>query len=328
MGPKEEMVIKGLEATPQTVVGDAEAWVDACVRSVHAAATREFLDDATRVVPRGLCVLQGEKALLKPSAVRKAVDKAKESGLEAWVGSQDATTCVVVGLWCPLTKACFVAHMDTQTDADAASLLEAVEEMERPTLALVGGIFAMGVKSAARVLRTLHSETTKHVELAVCVVGAANLDTAVDADVGGRIRTRALALRLSDFHPAPAVFSDRGPHLARRFARSLIHVESAADDDAEHDGTLSSAVDEDGCVVLPAVSVALSAMEKRRLRTMRDLASRDTAAYLQFFSTTPKHESEWFVGDMIAMFDFCLANDGKDLPLERVDVFAAAPAKA
>ena len=61
---------------------------------------------------------------------------------------------------------------------------------------------------------------------------------------------------------------------------------------------------------------------------VRDLASRDTAAYLQFFSTTPKHESEWFVGDMIAMFDFCLANDGVDLPLERVDVFAAAPAKA
>lgn len=57
------------------------------------------------------------------------------------VGSQDATTCVVAIVGCPLTRLVWVAHLDDMQlgSADVQRLADALQQMRQPELYMAGG---------------------------------------------------------------------------------------------------------------------------------------------------------------------------------------------
>lgn len=155
-----------------------------------------------------LCVLQGEAAVAR-------LDRAPWcDGL--LVGSQDATTCLVVVL-AAHQQCVFAAHLD---DAELGSndlqlLASALDAMQQqPRLWLVGGYCdagGLGPRLAAGLLRLLH-DLAAHVRVELCCVGAAN--TSADGSplaCSLVVDTRTLTAR-------PWLFHDRGPQLPRRFA--------------------------------------------------------------------------------------------------------------
>jgi hypothetical protein len=106
-----------------------------------------------------LCVLQGEQkqrqycCLMHPlrkhpaapslPSFNTAGECATVSSIPAdvWIGSQDATTCVVAMLACPSSRIVWVAHLDSAHlgDRDISGIEHALEQMDQPKLYLVGG---------------------------------------------------------------------------------------------------------------------------------------------------------------------------------------------
>lgn len=61
--------------------------------------------------------------------------------MDLLVGSQDATTCIVAVLACPITTVVWVAHLDDLELGcqDVAELESALQQMQQPQLYLAGG---------------------------------------------------------------------------------------------------------------------------------------------------------------------------------------------
>lgn len=57
------------------------------------------------------------------------------------MGSQDATTCVIAIIGCPVTGVVWAAHTDHPHlgDADVQQIEAALQQMQRPQLYLAGG---------------------------------------------------------------------------------------------------------------------------------------------------------------------------------------------
>lgn len=153
-----------------------------------------------------LCVLQGEAAVARLDSAPWC------NGL--LIGSQDATTCLVVVL---ASQECvFAAHLDDVVLGahDLALLARALGTMQQPCLWLVGGYcdaHGLGPSLAAGLLQLLHS-LPQHIRVQLCCVGPAN--TSAD----GRPLSCSLVVNTRTMTPHPWLFHDRGPQLPRRMA--------------------------------------------------------------------------------------------------------------
>jgi hypothetical protein len=135
-----------------------------------------------------------------------------------WLGSADATTCVILVVWCPATRAAWAGHLDAAPSAAVAARLRAAVEtrMARPRAYLAGGYSdakGAGPRLALAVLGLLHGLPAP-VQLALACVGAANTAPC------GAPRSRRLAVDLETGAPRPWGWADggRGPEHVRRFA--------------------------------------------------------------------------------------------------------------
>jgi hypothetical protein len=170
---------------------------DACSLFLHS--------DAPTVWPHVpcICVLQGEYAHLVASN-------------RFLLASQDATTCVMLLVWCPVTQGAWIAHLDNHLPQPAAAaLLAAVEHMQQPQLFLVGGYQddkGLGPRLALHCLHLLHQGCAAAVTLRLAVLGAAN--TRPD----GAPFATSLVFDTSTQSLSCGLPPDRGPAVARRFA--------------------------------------------------------------------------------------------------------------
>lgn len=132
------------------------------------------------------------------------------------LASQDATTCVILLLWCPVTQGAWIAHLDScLSPPAAAALLAAVERMQQPQLFLVGGYQdakGLGPRLAMHCLTLLHQGCPAAVTLRLAVIGAAN--TRPD---GAPLAT-SLVFDTHTQSVSCGLPPHRGPAVARRFA--------------------------------------------------------------------------------------------------------------
>jgi hypothetical protein len=172
-----------------------------------------FIQQTQAFIPASnpaVCLLQGECAYFN-----FGVGPHKKQPFA--VGSQDATTCIIIILSCSETGNMFVAHMDTHELSleDTQVLMAAIIRMQNPKLYLAGGYCdqnGLGPMLSQSILSLFHSQISCaiHLELA-CI---AQLNTAED----GSPKTRQLVLHPDDQLPRPCLFTSRGPCVARRFA--------------------------------------------------------------------------------------------------------------
>lgn len=151
-----------------------------------------------------LCLLQGEAA---------TVDASQLPGL--LIGSQDATTCLVVILWCPLSSQAWAAHVDQcLSSGDMTLLNDSLQRMQQPTLYISGGYCDqknLGLSLAQNILQQFHS-LSYSIRLQLLCAGSIN--TAAD----GSPCVCQLVLDTAEGLVHPWMFDDRGPEVPRRFA--------------------------------------------------------------------------------------------------------------
>lgn len=137
-----------------------------------------------------LWVFQGEKASLSYDAAQQLI-----------VGTEDATTCVILGLACPATRRVALAHLDDAT-CNSACVLPLLHGMRGPVRAFLTGGYTdahgEGQRVCVAVLAALHS-APQRVCLQLACIGAAN------TDASGAPRCRELALALPAGEPFPGV---------------------------------------------------------------------------------------------------------------------------
>lgn len=155
-----------------------------------------------------LCLFQGEEA---------AVD-AKQ--LPLVIGSQDATTCLITLVYCPVEQLVWCAHVDGQDLGvqDVSSLTSLLPRMQQPQLYLVGAYCnhtGAGPAAAQAFLQLMHFLPAA-MQLRLCCIAAAN--TASD----GSPRCCQLVLNTTTQTVHPWMFSDRGPEVPRRFAAQAL----------------------------------------------------------------------------------------------------------
>lgn len=261
-------------------------------------ACRAFLSDSLHGVPAGemsVCVAQGEQALVAGPEQ------------QAWVGSEDATTCVIAAILCRGTA--WVAHFDETTCNDTAAIEAAAEQVGRlagsgsgpPQLLLVGAqqtASLAGLKTLQALLHNLHRQPVV-LRLTLACVDAANTDAA------GGPRTRQLALNLRTGSAHPATFADRGPQLPRRMAYNLLFASRLRSEGGA--AQLQSIFDTSTCTIKlspafdPKLAPSLLVLNCERLLHLAD------ADLLRLASTTPQHEGPNFLPDLRSMYAFVLA---------------------
>lgn len=168
---------------------------------------RKFITQQQDCFPsdsRCLCLLQGEQAFVQHDGQR-------------WLlGSQDATTCLNVLLFCPNTHNAWMAHMDRSPSTnDAATIHAALLAMKLPQLYMAGGYAdagGQGIRLSQALVQWFHALRNIKIHLELLCVGGAN--TAGD----GSPLTRQLVLDTQSGAVHPWLFTQRGPQLARRFA--------------------------------------------------------------------------------------------------------------
>lgn len=272
----------------QALDGSAPLLHQVVLSSDLERAATEFLRSEVQSVPtdeRSLCVLQGEQACVS----------FKEGAV--WLGSEDATSCVVAAVVDAASCLVWVAHFDDSRADDAESLRQLEQRLGEgaaPELLLVGGVCdvggsGLGVTSA--VLALFHGSTTRYRLSLACL---ADWNT----EPSGRPRTRQLVVRCEPSAAAtagtaaahPATWADpgaRGPQLPRRMAQSLTFAWRA------RSGRLQDIYDTDGDVLrlAPLVDAKLPSWEAlayERLASGSD-------AELSLMSTTPDYEGPNFV---------------------------------
>lgn len=255
-------------------------------------ATSSFLQQlhssSSNIVPDNngpyLCILQGEEA---------SMDAKQLPGLI--IGSQDATTCMVAILSCPVTQQVWCAHLDQDLLAqeDISLLQHSLSIMQQPQLYLAGAYCdakGRGPATAQSFLQLLHSlQTPIHLQLA-CVAAA---NTAPD----GSPHCCCLVLETASHTPRPWGFADRGPEVPRRMAAQHCRWYS-------NKALLNVWCPQQQQLALPTfdptVLSSWQVMQYERLLLLPE------DQLLQLTSTSPKHEPAWFAADMQAMLQFLI----------------------
>jgi Protein N-terminal asparagine amidohydrolase len=239
----------------------------------------------TNVDPAASClyVIQGECALMNDY-----LDK----GIQ-YVGSDDATTCVVIVI--QAEDVLFVSHVDETSCKE--SLKVPIRKCtndgkKRARLYLAGGYEG---DVAEQVLLNCYQNGNDQIELALCCVGSVNLNKS-----DGFPFTRALALDVRASRPFPFTFPNRGPEISRRHAFRTLGS-----------GALDPIIDErSGELVLKQFFINLNDYGLQYFTDKVRLAKSNPKAFLETYSTSPLHESEMFVPDMTAKMEFILRNNG------------------
>ncbi|GAB4815308.1 hypothetical protein N2152v2_002354 [Parachlorella kessleri] len=199
-----------------------------------------------------------------------------------WVGSSDATTCVIVVLLDLQAGLAAVAHFDAATSANPCNLEACLEGMTAPSLFLVGGYGIDNGVSSQTVLRLLqqaHSTPTP-VTLRLACIGGLNTDAA------GAPRSQSLAVNLQTGAAAPARFLDRGPLAIPRLAQLWLR-------ERPESRTLQPVFD--AASGQTRVSLILGAPNKQLVAYLGYLLAQDTPQLLEIISTSPEHEGPGFV---------------------------------
>mmetsp|Transcript_12728 Transcript_12728/g.27572 ORF Transcript_12728/g.27572 Transcript_12728/m.27572 type:complete len:326 (+) Transcript_12728:73-1050(+) len=237
-----------------------------------------FINSEVQVVDRNrpcICVLQGEKAHVNYSRNNFVV------------GSDDATTCVIIVLLDPDTHTAWTTHYDQGTVHSDASVLDVLLGMQSPEAYLVGayeepsGVSKDVIES---LLMLLHEHTDRKVKIRLACVASAN--TFPD----GSPRTRALAVDCQSRMAYPAEFEDRGPEIPRRFAHgwcgcgpALVNIYTLDSDQ----------------LVLPAFDARQPSWYVMRYERLMALPDEEMVKHC---STSPAHEGPKFVRDMRAAY--------------------------
>jgi hypothetical protein len=204
---------------------DLQAAADAFFEQQRCVGSSSGSSGCGTMVPPGSgCVwlMQGEAALVTfPPEQQPAAAVGETAGPAPieYVGSTDATTCVIAALRCPVTRQLWCAHLDHLPDADHAAQIRSLVcgSMRQPQLYLVGGYRddprLEGPHLAQALLTMLHGMPAA-IRLSLCCVGAAN------TDAGGAPRSRQLAVEAATGAARPLLFAaaERGPEVVRRFA--------------------------------------------------------------------------------------------------------------
>jgi len=235
-----------------------------------------------------LFVLQGECALCQGSPKFDMV------------GSDDATTCVVVVITGE-NRMVYVAHVDESScDESLVEALTACTDhgQSRAKVYLAGGYDGSVGDSVLRNLMTSSSGLETQVSLELCCLGEINRDER------GFPRTRALAVDLQSGTPYPFTFEYRGPEISRRHAQRSLATGCR----------LYPLVKRSGVMHLAPLKVILGYGDKFFYERLLTVAKDDPDEFLQQYSTSPLHESDMFIPDMVGMITFMLSMNGKTVP--------------
>ncbi|KAG1663404.1 hypothetical protein FOA52_011682 [Chlamydomonas sp. UWO 241] len=254
-----------------------------------AAAAEDFLgrSDVVKRSQRSLNVLQGESARVRLHG-ESACGHAR-----LFLGSEDATTCVIAVLLDREAGLAWAAHYDEGTCSDTG-ILEALQSMRAPHAYLVGAFVdsrGTSARVASALLATLHHSWRGCVVLQLACLGSVNTDP-----VTGQPRTRHLVVDCSTGTPAPACFEDRGPELPRRSAYQACRREASG---------LTPVWDTEACRLrLPAFDAAIPSWHAMYLERVARLTN---VELLSQCSTSPEAERPCFVEDVRAGHAWLLA---------------------
>ncbi|KAF5843719.1 protein N-terminal asparagine amidohydrolase [Dunaliella salina] len=233
------------------------------------------------------------------------------------IGSDDATTCVILAARCPVTGRAYVSHHDTGTiQGNDEDLLRSILAMEKPEIYLVGAFkedTGVSLEVCHRLLTLLHAHSRPFKVVLACL-WTANFIAATQGPA-----TRGLALHCASGNARPAGFEDRGPELPRRTAHSTCSVFTGDDDSMVGSLVPLAQYDMPGKIRLPGFGARLPSWHLLRLERMLKLPDEE----LSQMSTSPQHEAPHFLADMRAQFAWMLEmqkqeQDPKTTVYERV----------
>lgn len=252
-------------------------------------ANEDFLSGRLLEVPRSLkniYVLQGEQAF---------VDFHK--GGVAYIGSDEATTCVIVVVICRKANKAWAAHYDQGSSRGDLSFKRFANCFVEPELYLVGGYAEpsnAGRDVCIHVLKMFHEQMSQTFALQLACIYNANVDE------HGAPRSRQLAVHCDSGKAICATFGDRGPSVSRRLAYNhcykgpfLLSIFDSTTDTYRLPGFVSK-------------------MPTQRIFDYSELLLLPGDELLQCYSTSPSHESDRFVPDMRALFEWLI--DAQDMP--------------
>mmetsp|Transcript_7421 Transcript_7421/g.19808 ORF Transcript_7421/g.19808 Transcript_7421/m.19808 type:complete len:316 (-) Transcript_7421:761-1708(-) len=233
------------------------------------------------------------------------------------IGSDDATTCVILAARCSVTGRAYVAHHDTGTIQSAdQELLCSILAMDKPEIYLVGAFkedTGVSQEVCHRLLTLLHAHSQPFKVVLACLWTANFISTTQGP------ATRGLALHCASGNAHPAGFEDRGPELPRRTAYSTCSVFTGDDDGLVGSLVPLAQYDMPGKIRLPGFGARLPSWHLLRLQRMLMLPDEE----LSQISTSPQHEAPHFLADMRAQFAWMLevqdqGQDPKTTVYERV----------
>lgn len=114
---------------PSQPLRDARSVLDASMHTKHSQWTYSTVLQQQQRRLTATCLPAGEVAIVDGSQ------------LKLLIGSQDATTCVIAILACPVTALVWAAHLDCSTlgQQDVRDLQLALQQMQQPQLFMAGG---------------------------------------------------------------------------------------------------------------------------------------------------------------------------------------------
>lgn len=266
---------------------------------IATSGSHLFLEQLSDQVPgssKQICVVQGECAYVEllPSSL--------------WLGSEDATTCVIAVAMCKERNWAWVGHFDLPAVESEEAFSNVT--LEDADLYLVGAYKeSSGVSYAVMTSLVKHMHFRMQSKLTVRLACVLQHNTGPD----GSPRSRQLAVDCMLGVPYPKTFADRGPELSRRNAARHVGNEEE----------LHPVIDAYGNFLLPGVSYRLSALGQRSMAQVLRLSDR---ACLEQCSTSPEHEGPNFLTDLRACYAWLMANNKKVVP-EAVYVWDFAACK-
>lgn len=203
----------------------------------------------------------------------------------AYIGSTDATTCVIVALVDTAAGLAAVAHFDTDSAACRHSLRACLPEgMAAPVLYMVGGYAdagGAGRRTCAALLAFFHA-APQPIMLRLLCAGRLNTDPA------GAPRCQSLAVCLRTGAPHPAHFPDRGPMIPQRLAQLWVRRES--------EPKLEHVYDTPSGRIAPSLLVGAPHHSVRRyVAFLLQLSEDDPKEFLRRISTSPDEEGPGFM---------------------------------
>lgn len=197
-----------------------------------------------------------------------------------YLGSTDATTCVIAVLIDPPSGTAAAAHFDSASAASVASVGALLRGMAAPLLFLAGGYCdarGQGPRDAEALLHRFHT-TQLPISLRLCACGRANTDAA------GAPRCQALALDLATLAPYPAHFADRGPLPLPRLAQLWLRDDPSAMQQIY--GSPSNRL---------VLHLYGGGVNQELLRYLEYILRQEPRRLVELVSTSPEHEGPGFV---------------------------------